>query len=390
MDSATADRVRAVISKLGMSNKEFAEAIGMPVDQLSKALNGKRRLSAFELAVIADLGSTTVDWLSTGTQRQRLGLAARAIGLETVEYEDEAQQIASRFANAAEVLIELGIRPEPEALPQLKQNGWFVDEGEAMAKWALEQLNPDVLLTSTVELVSAVEEAFGVDIANSTELPVGFDGLSFQNDHLRLILLLTTENWTRRRFTLAHELGHVLWADARDYALAEELRPGIDNSHKEKRANAFAAAFLMPESLIEQEVAGEKVTVELFHRLILRFKVSPSSMAVRLNKLGLLDQVTFARFRRFRTRDSIDATGSSKIEAQEIAAAQAAWAPTHMVADFLTAYREGRITSKPLVELTGQPEWAWRELLNDDLDLYLAQPGIDLDLPSEDEDIYAP
>ena len=57
-----------------------------------------------------------------------------------------------------------------------------------------------------------------------------------------------------------------------------------------------------------------------------------------------------------------------------------------MVADFLTSYRMGESTSRPLVELTGQPDTTWRELLDD---------GLRLDNLAEtrtgaEEDIFAP
>jgi Zn-dependent peptidase ImmA (M78 family) len=367
MDTAIADRVRAIIASLGVSDKAFAVTVGMPVDQLSKSLNGKRKFSAYELAVIAEAGDASVDWLSTGVQRHRLGLAARTVGLGLVDYESEARALAERYVDASDVLLELNRRSPLPPLPTLPTSGRFVEEGRMAAEWALGLIDLDVLLAPTTDLVEAIEATFGVDVANASEMPVGFDGLAFQDDSVRLVLLLTTENWTRRRFTIAHELGHIVWGDAHE-VIAESLNPGSTADYKEKRANAFAAAFLMPEQLLNAQLAGRSIDHQVFHELVVRFRVSPSSLAVRLKSLSLIDGALFDQLRHFRTRDSIAAVdGAAAVEIHEISGAQVPLSPAKMVTEFLAAYREGVISSAHLVSLTGQPASSWRELLNDSL-----------------------
>ncbi|MFE7845303.1 helix-turn-helix domain-containing protein [Microbacterium sp. NPDC057407] len=390
MDTAIADRVRAIITNLGVSDKTFAVTIGMPVDQLSKSLNGKRKFSAYELAVIAEAGNVSVDWLSTGVQRHRLGLAARTVGLGLLDYESEARALAERYVDASDVLLELDRRSPLPPLPTLPTSGRFVEEGRKAAEWALGRIDATVLLGPTAELVEAIETSFGVDVANASEMPVGFDGLAFQDDSVRLVLLLTTENWTRRRFTIAHELGHIVWGDAHE-VIAESLNPGGTADYKEKRANAFAAAFLMPETLLNEELAGRVIDHPVFHELVVRFRVSPSSLAVRLKSLSFIDEATFNQLRHFRTRDSIAAIdGAAAIEIHEIAGAQVPLAPAKMVTEFLAAYREGIISSAHLVNLTGQPESSWRELLNDSLPSDDLEDGTSGPIDADTELAFAP
>lgn len=57
-----------------------------------------------------------------------------------------------------------------------------------------------------------METAFGVDVA-ITSLGEGFDGLSVSTERARLILTALTTRAYRRRFTIAHELGHLLAGD---------------------------------------------------------------------------------------------------------------------------------------------------------------------------------
>lgn len=103
----------------------------------------------------------------------------------------------------------------------------------------------------------------------------------------RRIYLNAGESPQRRRFTLAHELGH--WtcqclegAIAARYCRAEEI--GLDPTAKalEREANVFAAELIMP----EPEVRAGFTAI---HELAERFGVSDDAMHWRLYNLGLVD-----------------------------------------------------------------------------------------------------
>ena len=87
----------------------------------------------------------------------------------------------------------------------------------------------------------------------------------------------------RRRFTIAHEIGHFVLHPQR---LAPE-RGGAVNAAwqgQEREADQFAAELLMPEHLVREAVVehGGDVT-----RLADRFDVSRQAMQTRLRVLGL-------------------------------------------------------------------------------------------------------
>jgi AcrR family transcriptional regulator len=69
LDDGLAQRVRLVVLSSGLSQREFAEGIGMDPTALSKALAGARRLRDEELAAIAALGKVSRKYLSTGVGR---------------------------------------------------------------------------------------------------------------------------------------------------------------------------------------------------------------------------------------------------------------------------------------------------------------------------------
>jgi Zn-dependent peptidase ImmA (M78 family) len=106
-------------------------------------------------------------------------------------------------------------------------------------------------------------------------------GLLYPAD--RRIILNATESATRKRFTLAHELGH--WVcqvregvEAPVFCRAADIAPDADRS-LEREANVFAAELLMPEEAVRACVGeGE---------LASRFAVSAQAMAWRLFSFGL-------------------------------------------------------------------------------------------------------
>ncbi len=107
----------------------------------------------------------------------------------------------------------------------------------------------------------------------------------------------------RKRFTIAHELGH--WsmhiAEGTERHFVDHLvvkrrdrRASEGTAREEVEANAFAAELLMPERLIRKAFPGTGVVSAWdldegrLRRLARRFRVSDQAMSIRLVALGLL------------------------------------------------------------------------------------------------------
>ena len=103
----------------------------------------------------------------------------------------------------------------------------------------------------------------------------------------------------RQRFTIAHELGHfILHSKSSPLFIDKEVKIMFrDNSltgdiQKEREANAFAAALLMPRDLILQYISGYDLELGeegLVRNLSKTFKVSEKAMTIRLTNLGFID-----------------------------------------------------------------------------------------------------
>jgi hypothetical protein len=100
------------------------------------------------------------------------------------------------------------------------------------------------------------------------------------------IELYGTRGERRRRFTIAHEIGHFVLHP-------ERVRPERSGSvtwgsqDYEREADAFAAELLMPEHLVRQLVLEEGSEPK---RLAARFDVSVQAMTIRLARLGLSER----------------------------------------------------------------------------------------------------
>jgi predicted transcriptional regulator len=132
----------------------------------------------------------------------------------------------------------------------------------------------DVVSALNLELVKRTREPFTSEAALE---PLG-DG--------RAIVLNGSGDSGRRRFTIAHEIGHFVLHPER----CRPERGGVVNEAgrmEEREADAFAAELLMPENLVRDAIREQGLDVD---RLADRFEVSRKAMQARLRNLGLTER----------------------------------------------------------------------------------------------------
>jgi Zn-dependent peptidase ImmA (M78 family) len=135
-----------------------------------------------------------------------------------------------------------------------------------------------------VPIEAIAEDLCGLVVEEAADL----DALGMLIPAERRVRLNATETGERRRFTLAHEVGH--WAcqclegtAAPRYCRASDV--GLDPLAKvlEREANAFAAELLMPEDRVREQWLGAASAVELAEW----FGVSAKAMTWWLYSFGL-------------------------------------------------------------------------------------------------------
>ncbi|MER5671978.1 ImmA/IrrE family metallo-endopeptidase [Pseudonocardia alni] len=143
------------------------------------------------------------------------------------------------------------------------------------------------------DLIEIVEHSTRADVA---VVGVGPDehGLTMCDPERGAVFVAVaaTERPMRQRFTLAHELAHVVFADweAPDGELGER-------GPRERRADSFARHLLVPSDGLRAVVGSRAVLDEAtLSAVVQRFLVSPQVAAIAMEQAGLVDEATKGRW----------------------------------------------------------------------------------------------
>ena len=156
-----------------------------------------------------------------------------------------------------------------------------------------------VLVETSVSSVPIPVEKLAQDLGaqlSRRRLPNDVSGMLLRDRHRTLIVVNAQHSRTRQRFTIAHELGHlVLHRGVFVDTLRVNLRDHVASrgtDREEIQANAFAAELIMPRRQMLQAAdavvrKGELVEAALIERLAREFDVSVQAMSIRLVGLGM-------------------------------------------------------------------------------------------------------
>ena len=108
--------------------------------------------------------------------------------------------------------------------------------------------------------------------------------------HFIVVLGNDKHSATRRQFSLAHELGHIVMHDS--FLDVEDLtKEEIRNMENE--AHTFASAFLLPRDSFGRDVSIYPTDLNYYKQLKKKWKTSISAMLVRANHLGILTNSSY-------------------------------------------------------------------------------------------------
>ncbi len=149
----------------------------------------------------------------------------------------------------------------------------------------------------------------------------------------------------RQRFTLAHELCHLLAGDPVD---VEVLSNQTEKSPAEHRADAFAVAFLAPEEGVRRAVGPQRFDEALVRRMSRLFGMSHQAMTRRLEEVGLV---------RFLSKDhALDVALRASLLAENGEETVRRRAPVRLLERALHAYDEGRIGIGLVADILGDDD----------------------------------
>ena len=146
-----------------------------------------------------------------------------------------------------------------------------------------------------------------IQIDNINENFSDFDGLSEIVNNVPVIVILKNNDGARQRFTIAHELGHLV-LEIKNKQLDEE-----------KMCHRFASSLLMPREAVIKEF-GEKRDRISFYELIAfkkEYRVSMNAIVYRLKDIGIITDHLFKRINIIFNINHIKKDEPEKIKSEE-------------------------------------------------------------------------
>jgi Zn-dependent peptidase ImmA (M78 family) len=343
-------RVRALLAERGVKQGALAEAIGLDIDKMSKSLSGGRRFTSLEVALIAEHLDVTVNTL-LGITEPEPAVAARSTGTHA-----RTDPVLERLAEYAHIRTSLSALGYAAKIPTIlfDHEPMWIDQGARLAEGVLERiekLRADA--GGRRDLATEIEDAFGIDVVQ-TDLEDGNDGFSHREGDVAVIAVATTDIPARQRFTLAHELAHVLAGDHQGLHTHGSGSGRKDPS--EVRANAFAAALLMPESQLKLDPRAANLTDKNFASLVMDLEVSPNALAWRLWNLGMLTEDVRKRYLWFSAAQCASLADRADRLAEWCETGISPRPPMRLLKDALDAHLSGVATVRLFARAIGMPE----------------------------------
>lgn len=124
-----------------------------------------------------------------------------------------------------------------------------------------------------------------IEIDNTDGRFSDFDGLSEVVKDIPLIVLLNDIDGERQRFTIAHELGHLV------------LNIKDENLNEEKMCNKFASSLLMPKDAVINEFGTSRNNISFYELRAFKkeYKVSMAATVYRLKELNIISEYLFKK-----------------------------------------------------------------------------------------------
>lgn len=269
----------------GLSKARLAERVGVTPAAIgqyeSRVVTPRREL----LPVLAHELQVPVDYFATGRPIGRVdGSQAHFRSLRSTSSRDRAKAIA--FIEQVWELtfaLEKQVRFPDVSLPA-------VDRDHADPLSAAQTLREHWRLgRNPVKHLVALAESYGIvvsllTVANADVARVG----AFSTSHLARPVIIVTPERAKSvfvyRFTIAHELGHLL--------LHGEAAPG--DRQQEREADQFAAEFLTPHSQIVN-LLPRTVNLARLNELSRHWGVSVDSLLLRMKETGAVSDASIRR-----------------------------------------------------------------------------------------------
>lgn len=247
-----ARRLKEARLNCGLTQEEAAEAVGIPRTAVVNIEAGKRAVSTLELSRFSKAYHRPVGHFYAEEDADSAEPADLILARQLPGYEDNklVREAVARCTDICRVAIELETRlgrrprtaPPTYDLPAPRRTEEAIEQGILVAEEERRRLG---LGFAPIADISDLINTQGI-WASGLKLPDEMSGLFLRYSSIRSVIIVNYKHpRARKRFSYAHEYAHAI-LDRGMTAIVSTDR----NSQEliEKRANAFAATFLMPQA----------------------------------------------------------------------------------------------------------------------------------------------
>ena len=269
-----AERLIRARKAAGLSMSALAMQVGVSANAIKKYEHGDNMPTSTNLLALAKALDVRTEYFFRPIK----------VELKGVEYRKRAStpkkilnQINGDVMDQAERWTELldlypdPVKPVPSfALPDdLPERVSTTEEIETIADFM--RAAWDLGSNPIPDLIDTLESKGVMIISTNVEANKKFDGLAGSIGDTPVVVVSAHQPGDRQRFTLAHELGHLVLHDR----LAENL-------NEETACNHFAGAFLFPKQAILQHLGENRSAIEPQEFFMLKHEFGISMMAILL------------------------------------------------------------------------------------------------------------
>ena len=278
------DRIKLARKRAGLSLRDLAAQLDGQVsaNAISKYETGKMMPSSSVLLALAKVLDLSLDYFTSPMQASLAGIEFRKLAStparDRARVEAEVLSHIERYL-AIEQILELDSTEWNDPLGERRA----IDSLEACEDLAIEVRAAWDLGADPIPNLTLLLEQHGMKVL-LLDLPERVDGLTcaVQRPGHRPVPCIVVNRHRpveRRRFTLAHELGHRLIAPGGAIAA-------------ENAANRFAGAFLMPAESVRVEVGPHRHVFGYAEIVQLKrlYRVSAAAFLVRCEQLGIISR----------------------------------------------------------------------------------------------------
>ena len=334
---AVGARVALARRTLGLTQDELAARIELGRTALAKVETGSRHLSALELAALAGATGLPIDWFVA--ESPPVVASRRVADLSAPTLIDVRVDVLARDVTQ---LLEMRLLRTTAARPEMRvpRDVAGAEEAASSVRASLDA-DPDV----PIDLAAAAER-LGV-FAYSLELPRrdvdgGYVALG---DGLGVALINGAQPSARRRYTLAHEIGHHVFQDAYAVDLAATGR-----SETERIIDAFAIHLLLPRATLAQrwrQLNGNDDSRSAALVIGAQYRISWTALCAHLMNLDVLD-----RFQGEVMRETAPVRGEyAELDVDIVEELEAPYMPRAVARAVISGYRSHRLGLGRTLEL---------------------------------------